>query len=133
MITNPAAHNGHGCWWGGLLLICAILVGLGVISYGHQRSVVGMDFWELRLVLRKWLEPDQPRGAQLESFMAGRGTHLVASNRVFVIGGMRYETEFAIVKPRSTLLGQGALFITTNQVFIWQAPSGKARLQKPMR
>jgi hypothetical protein len=79
------------------------------------------------------MEQDQPRGAKLDIFMEDRGTHLIASNRVFVIDGMRYETEFAIVKPRSSLLGSGTLFITTNQVFLWQATSGKTRLQKPMR
>jgi hypothetical protein len=103
------------------------------ISCGHQKSVVGMDFQDLRLVLEKWMEQDQPRGAKLDIFMEDRGTHLIASNRVFVIDGMRYETEFAIVKPRSSLLGSGTLFITTNQVFLWQATSGKTRLQKPMR
>jgi hypothetical protein len=133
MITNPAAHEGHGCWWGGLLLLCAILVALGVISYGHQKSLMGMDERELKRVLEKWMEQGQPRGDKLESFMKVGGTHLVASNRVFVIDGMRYETEFAIVKPRSSLLGSGTLFITTNQVLIWQAGSGKTRLQKPIR
>jgi hypothetical protein len=133
MLTNPAADSGQGCWWGGLFLFCIIWLVLGTISYGHQKSVVGMDFQELRLVLEKWMEQGQPRGAKLELFMEGRGTHLVASNRVFVIDGMRYETEFAMVKPRSSLLGSGTLFITTNQVFIWQAASGKTRLQKPMR
>jgi hypothetical protein len=133
MLTNPAADSGQGCWWGGLFLFCIIWLVLGAISYGHQKSVVGMDFQELRLVLEKWMEQGQPRGAKLELFMEGRGTHLVPSNRVFVIDGMRYETEFAIVKPRSSLLGSGTLFITTNQVFIWQAVSGKTRLQKPLR
>ena len=133
MITNPAAHEGHGCWWGGLLFLCVIWVGLGVISYGHQQTLLIGDQQELRRVLEKWMEQGQPRGDKLESFMKVGGTHLVASNRVFVIDGMRYEMEFAIVKPRSSLLGSGTLFITTNQVFIWQAASGKARLQRPIR
>ena len=102
-----------------VLLTVGLLVFVGFMFWfgshlNHSFTVVGDTL--LRGVTRAWNEAGQPEGEALRRFMADR-PYAVVSNRVFVIEGTNYTTQFA-----TTHIGRrGTLFITTNStVILWE-------------
>ena len=113
-------------------LLATVLVGVSLLTGSliilksiSARSLHRADCIELRSVLQRWHEAKKPEGRELDEFMRGRRTDLVASNRVFHIGAADYVTRFALTQPRS---GRGILFVTTNGVFLWMEPSGHVKV-----
>ena len=94
------------------------------INVNH--SLDRADGFELTQRLKRWVESGKPEEKRLYEFMQGRRADIVATNRVFSIGGTNFVTQFAVTKPKSGRTG--ILFVTTNEVLIWLDSLGRAQL-----
>lgn len=123
-----------GRLWSFVCFVVILIAGAGVGCYVWARiyitrSLHRADVIELTQTLKRWVEAGQPEGETLTEFMRGRRQDLVVSNRSFTIGGTNYGTQFAVTKPKSQR--PGTLFVTTNGVLIWLAPTGQPELIPP--
>jgi hypothetical protein len=108
------------------LVLCAALVGFVWLRINVRHSLDRADGFELTQRLKRWVEAGKPEGEKLAEFMQGRRADVVATNRVFSIGGTNFVTQFAATKPKSGRAG--TLFVTTNEVLIWLDSSGRTEL-----
>lgn len=129
-MSDPDESRGGWLW----SFVCFVVILIACAGVGYYlwariyvtRSLHRADGIELTQTLKRWVEAGRPEGETLTEFMRGRRQDLVVSNRSFTIGGTNYGTQFAVTKPKSQR--PGTLFVTTNEVLIWLAPTGQAEL-----
>jgi hypothetical protein len=116
----------------GVAVVAAMVVA-GVFWETEARNgLIYADRAVLRATFDRWFEAGQPTGDALCRFMEGRRPDLVMTNRVFVIGGTNYMTQFALTNSMAGL--KGTLFISTNRVLIWlDSAERKAQIVNPPR
>ena len=85
------------------------------------------DRIDLTEIVRQWREAGKPTGEKLDAFMRGRRENLIPVNRKITVEGTQYGAQFAITKAKSHR--KGILYITSDQVLIWVASSGQAKLE----
>ena len=93
--------------------LAVVLVMVGVVSWCLHREkdgFIGAASTELRGAMNVWEKEGRPAGAGLDEFMRKVPRAIVISNKVFLVNGKEFKTQFATEK-----LGFPAtLFITTN-------------------
>ncbi len=101
----------------GGVIFCVVVAYL-ILSFFVTRSLHRADCAEISSYYKGWIQAGKPGGEELIKFMQGRRRDLIVTNRIFLIQGTNYFSQFAVTEPKS--LRDGTLFITTNGILIWQ-------------
>jgi hypothetical protein len=80
----------------------------------------------LASLYERWIEAGKPEGQLLAEFMQKQPSETAVSNRVFLIGGTNFVTQFALTKPKGTR--SRVLFVTQDGALIRVNSSGRIEL-----
>ena len=95
------------------ILVAAFLLVRALLNNSLDRA----DYLELTMLYRRWVEAGRPTGGEAGEFMRGRRNDVIMTNRMILVDGSNYVSQFAITAPHSRQ--NEVLFVSTNGVMIW--------------